>query len=484
MAVLQFLEEDTSRSLFPLHAPEVFMRAGELRLRTFINTSIFAQSSSASANFLSAPIGYALKDKWHVRKLLVLDPFSTFFLYDFVYRNSAAFQKTRVSARARYGYSFQGSDPLPPTPQYHDFRRRKYAIKSQYGYFAKVDIANCFNSLYHHKLTQWVEKSISVADSVQFGRWLREINSGESVNCFPQGIHPAKTIGNYYLLFIESSGELRSAAIIRFLDDVYLFSNTLAELEQDVIVLQQILGGHALYLNSAKTQFGSRQSDFDEHKLDSIKKRLLKKRERTASGGEEEEEEVELEDEESDYLQSLIKNPSIPEEDVELALSLLRKDGSLFSELAQLVFGTYPHLVKSLYRYLGDVATGGEVLGMLAKRLGQSSVSEFELFWITRMLIDRFPLTRGTAEHLMTAVTHASATSLVKAAVVEMDANEFGLEDVKTRLLRDSPGSIIGMSALAGLRSMPKSKRNYIAGYAANAGDLMHTLAEIIKAMP
>jgi len=460
------------------------MRFGEARLRAFIYTNIFGPPGPTSANFLSAPVGYALKDKWHVRKLLVLDPFSTFYLYDFVFRNSAAFQKARAGVRSRFGYSFQGSDPLPPTPQYHDFRRRKYNLKGQYGYFAKVDIANCFNSLYHHKLTQWVENAISVPESIQFGRWLREINSGESVNCFPQGIHPAKTIGNFYLSFIESSGELRSAAIIRFLDDVYLFSESLAGLEHDVIVLQQILGSHALYLNSAKTQFGSRQSDFDEHKLDSIKKRLLKKREQTASGGEEEEEEIELEDEESEYLKSLIKNPSIPEEDVELALSLLRKDEASFSELAQLVFGTYPHLVKSLYRYLGDVATGTEVLGMLAKRLGQPSVPEFELFWITRMLIDRFRFTRYTAELLMTAVTHASATSLVKAAVVEMEANDHGLEDVKTRLLRDSPGNIVGMSALAGLRAMPKSKRNYISGYAANAGDYMNTLAEIVKAIP
>ncbi len=170
MSLLDFIETDASRSLFPLTSHEVFARFGENRLRTFVYTNIFGPTGPSSANFLSAPVGYALKDKWHTRKLLVLDPLSTFYLYDFVLRNCSAFQKERASDRCRFGYAFQASDPLPPTPQYHDFRRRKYHFKGQFDFFVKVDIANCFNSIYHHKLTQWVEKTISVPESVQQGQ--------------------------------------------------------------------------------------------------------------------------------------------------------------------------------------------------------------------------------------------------------------------------------------------------------------------------
>ncbi|MBN9119924.1 MAG: hypothetical protein J0I06_12310 [Planctomycetes bacterium] len=80
MSLLDFLESDVNRSLFPLCSAEVYTRFGEPRLRNFVYTNIFGPPGPSSANFLSAPVGYALKDRWHIRKLLVLDPLSTFVL--------------------------------------------------------------------------------------------------------------------------------------------------------------------------------------------------------------------------------------------------------------------------------------------------------------------------------------------------------------------------------------------------------------------
>ncbi len=486
MTLVEFLKTDLKRSLFPLVSPLVFVEHGEAKLRSFVYSSIFSPPGPASRNFAPAPIAYALKDSLHLRKLLVLDPVATFYLYDFVLRNSAAFQKGRAGSRTRYGYAFQGTTALPPAPQYHEFRRKKYQLKNQYAFFAKTDIANCFNSLYHHRVVQWVEKNVSVPESVQFGRFLRELNAGESVNCFPQGVHPAKTLGNFYLSFIESTGELTSPALTRFLDDTYFFSDSQAALERDVVVLQQILGGHSLCLNSSKTGFGSKRSDFDEHRLDDIKKKLLEKREGAVSGDADaaDEAEVELDAAEIDYLKSLIKDPSVAEEDVELGLSLLREEEESFHELAVLVFASYPHLVKSLYRYLRSVGSGAELRAIISKRLREAFLTEFELFWIARMVIDKMKMSQDTVELLNVVLGHPCATSVVKAAILEVEENGFGLEDIKVKHLRDSPGNVVGMSALAGIRGLTKSKRNYLCGYVENTSQYMEVLADIVKSMP
>src|SRR4051812_33902438 len=110
MNLLEFLKVDFSRSLFPLNAPIVYVENGEASLRSFVYNDIFGSSGSSSGHFVQTPVAYALMDKLHLRKLLALDPIAMFYLYDFVLRNSAAFQKSRVSSRSRYGYAFQGTD--------------------------------------------------------------------------------------------------------------------------------------------------------------------------------------------------------------------------------------------------------------------------------------------------------------------------------------------------------------------------------------
>src|SRR5262245_24615837 len=110
MTVLEFIKADLPRCLFPLSSPAVFTEHGEPALRTFVFSGIFA---GTAVHFAQTPVAYAQKDKLHLRKLLVLDPIGTFYLYDFCIRNTSAFQKVRVSGRTGYGYAFHGNTPLP-----------------------------------------------------------------------------------------------------------------------------------------------------------------------------------------------------------------------------------------------------------------------------------------------------------------------------------------------------------------------------------
>ncbi len=60
--------------------------------------------------------------------------------------------------------------------------------------FISCDISDYFNHVYHHDLQAWFaalepQKAEDVED---FGKYLREINAGRSLDCLPQGLYPSK----------------------------------------------------------------------------------------------------------------------------------------------------------------------------------------------------------------------------------------------------------------------------------------------------
>lgn len=478
MDTLKFIEDDNNRSLFPLRSNLFFAKAGESTLRDFIYSKLL--KIGVDESFLSVPVAYALKDRYHLRKLLLLDPIATFYFYDFILRNSKAFQSPRVNERMQFGYAFQRKTPRPPTPQYHAFRKRKYELKAKYKHFAKIDISNCFNSFYHHDITRFVAERVSDAEGRQFGQFLREINSGTSINCFPQGIYPAKTLGNFYLSFIETNRGLRSPAIIRFLDDIFLFANNRQALEQDVIVLQQILGTHSLSLNAEKTQFGSQTSDFEEKELDEVKRSLLKKRERIIDY-DDDDDEVDLEEEEREYLEDIASRKQVAEEDLELALALVDK-GDAVVNLIRLVCSEHPHLIKQAYRLWGESEydDDGAIWEIIDNRAGEKFLTEYELFWLAKMVVDLYGIDDQTVDVLMKIYEHPRATPVVQGVVLENAENGYGFLELKETQLRDTPGGIAAICALAGLRKTEKSKRNHVCKYVAKTGPYAQVLAGIV----
>lgn len=479
MTLLDFIREDNTKGLFPLMSNVLFIKNGEGELRDYINKKIF-DPKNEGASFIPSPVVYALKDSLHLRKTLQLDPVATFYIYDFVLRNCKYFAKTPETDRAIYGYAFENSSPINPHKQYHRFRKKKYELKKKYKYFVQVDIANCFNSFYHHDIVSFISSIISQPESAQIGQFLREGNAGRTVNCFPQGIYPAKVIGNFFLRFIENSRELESSSIIRFLDDIFLFDNSYAILERDVIKMQSIIGKYALALNAEKTKFGSKAADFEERKLDEIKKSLLKKREEVKDYDESEKDKfVELEVEEIEYLESLINQRNVTEEDVELALSLLKEDKDQAHRLTDLVLNKYPNLIKSLYTLINDIDDEGQIWETLIKKINDDSIPEYELFWITRAIIDLYEFNGKSAEILLKIFYHPSATTIVRSAILELTENDYGLFELKDTYLKDSPSGIQAASAVAGLTRLEKAKRNQIYKYAGKASPTMRVLCSI-----
>ncbi|NOU64090.1 hypothetical protein GC096_08645 [Paenibacillus sp. LMG 31461] len=478
MELIDFIAEDNIKGLFPLNSNRFFLEKGEAELREYVYKDIFAEQTSA---FASSPIVYALKDKFHLRKTHLLDPISTYFFYDFVLRNKLKFQKDRSSIeRLNYGYYFNGDQPSNSYKEYHEFRMNKYLLKRKYKYFAKIDIMNCFNNFYHHDLASFATDYLGRQEGGYFGKFLREITGGRSINCFPQGIYPAKLFGNFFLSFLERARGLNSSAIIRYLDDVFLFSDSLVSLEQDVIYVQGLLGERGLFLNSEKTKFGWKQSDFDERKLDTLKKSLLTKRAMIRNYDDENHnEEIVLSSKETDYLKKIIYQKNVSEEDVELALSLLKDDKKETLQLVQLVISKYPNLIKNLYRFISDIDDNGEIWQEINNKIGSSTLQEFELFWISRIVMDHYSFDDLSADILLKIFQHKNSTTSVKSAILEFPELEYGFFEIKENVLRNEPGGIKAACALHGLRNLEKSKRNHIYKYTGKSSPAMRLYSSI-----
>jgi hypothetical protein len=177
-------------------------------------------------------------------------------------------------------------------------------------------------------MVKWFSELGATSDDVlHFGQFLRESNSGRSVDCLPQGIQPCKLIGSEFLKFADNSMKLTCELSLRFMDDFYFFSDSENTINADFVTVQQLLGEKGLSLNPTKTSYEERETNIAQE-VDALKVDLLRARRSIIefSGMEievEDEEEAALTKEQTEYLLNLLKDPDIDESDAELVLVLL-----------------------------------------------------------------------------------------------------------------------------------------------------------------
>lgn len=490
MPVVGFVERDVVRTLYPLQTQAAFIRAGESEMREFLEDEVF--DPQAADGFLRTTTDFALKDKEHSRRVMVLDPLATFFLYDVVWRNRSEFVVPRSGNRRFYGYGFDSKGKeINGFTDYHRFRRARYDLKEKASYQLKADIFNCFNSFYHHKVTSDLrERFKDQEDGDKFSQFLREINGGDSIWCFPQGIYPAKVIGNQYLRFIEESRKIKSKHSIRFVDDIVFFGRYESKLRDDLWQLQEVLGSHYLSLNERKTAILSTNELFGDDKLDEIKKDLLQKREEERGGydsddayDDDDDDEQLISEAEEEYLLDLIHPGALPE-DVELGLSLLRESEEAFMQLVPLVLEEAPHLLRELHRATeggGFTQESADLLftGIQSRLAKPDLLTSHELFWYVRILYDRYISGEKVIAQLLKILEAPSATPVVRAAVLEIETLKYGMREAKETALEESTFGIATHAVLFGLRKMEKARRNQLFKYVGRAGSQWRLMTKI-----
>lgn len=476
----EFFLRDYSSTLFPLRTNQLLVEKYAVELKTFIKEKII----DAGGSFQNQQRVFATKRGWFLRRTVKLDPVAEFFLYDLVYRNRSLFRASSNRKRAVFGFVIKSGQPVSTLKAYVEFKERVASNRATYKHYAYFDVASYFNHIYHYDLVRWFENiGATDPDLNLFGKFLREISSGRSVDCLPQGLYPAKMVGASFLSFLEASNRLRSAQTLRLMDDTWIFDNDPRNLVSDFTLVQALLSDRGLSVNDKKSVVlegydaaAEMPADLDQMKIDLLRKRREALKESGGYGDEDEYDDdeededpdtlAELTEEEQEYLLSLLKRDNVQEEDAELVLTLMRDHSADLMSFLPSLMAEFPALSKKIYQFCGDVEDKTAITDMILQYLKNSTqVTEFQLFWFGMTAEDHLLNTHKAAELLRALYENDRATAITKAKILEIADKRFGLQDLRDEHLRSGQSDWLAWSAAIGARVHPKGQRNQLLKY-------------------
>jgi hypothetical protein len=460
-----------------------------------IRDFIQAEDLAGSGSFLQQQRVFASKRGWFLRPTMKLDPVAEFFLYDFVYRNRSLFRRPPIPNRKSFGFFIAGGEAESILKSYTSFKKAIAYERSSHKHYIYFDVAAYFNHVYHHDLVEWAEKAGASSDDVLLiGKFLREIRGGESFDCLPQGIFPAKMIGSAFLAFLEESSRIHAAKTLRMMDDVWLFDNDSDLLVSDFLNVQSLLSKRGLNVNEEKSKI---LLGYDPDKevptdVDEMKVKLLQRRRAEFESGaayyDESDEETEsedlgeLSDEEVNYLIGLLGSNEIQEEDAELVLALLRDAEADINEHLPKLIESFPGLTKRLYyfclHYKDKSAMADAVHAHIKKGV---QITEFQLFWLAKITEDILLGNRKAGDLLIALYDHQSATEITKAKVLEIPEMRFGMPDLREEQLRSGQSGWLAWSSAVGTRKHPKAKRNHLLKYLRKSSPMNRLIGEFVE---
>ena len=195
---------------------------------------------------------------------------------------------------------------------------------------------------------------------------------------------------------------------------------------------------------------------------------------------EEEDSADQLTNEEIEYLMDLINGDGVAQEDVELALTLLRHHTPAMEPILDQVTSSAPHLLRKLYAFIGQRKNDGDILSTISAQIqDKSNLDEYDLFWYAKIVIDYFDFNQTTADKLIEIYQHARATAPVKALILETPNLNHGFADFKVEELRSNRGPLCMASVLLGLKELEKGRRNQLFKYVERQGAMLGVLARI-----
>ncbi|MBY9065622.1 RNA-directed DNA polymerase [Hyphomonas sp. WL0036] len=483
----EFYQHDFLSSLFPMETCRLLIEHGSQEIEAYIQRCLSQAPANSAHQFLAQTRVYASKPANHLRRTVKLDPIAEYFIYDLTFRNRAKFRKPFHDDKKHFGYRFENGEPIAATSSYMGFKGAISKYSSDYSHSLSFDVAAYFNNIYHHDLVAWFANlGASQEDIDAFGSYLRQTNSGRSIDCLAQGLYPTKMIGNDFLRFVEQHHSLKSSAVVRFMDDIILFSNEPDSLYEDFYSVQKLLGQKGLSVNPSKTK--SQNPSNLEKEANEVKLSLLNKRRKAALLDYMDEVEaaadaLQLTPQESDYIRALLAMDNLQEEDAELILSIFRDHAEEVKPHLANMTASFPHLSKNLWsflKHLKDASFMGEVLLDL---LQHPRIQEFQLFWFGWILQDYLMDTTEAPKIIEALYTHKNATTISKAKLLEIPDNRFGLVELRDEHLVAGRSDWLAWSSAVGHRTLPKISRNHKLEYFGNSSQINHLIKTIISAV-
>ncbi len=484
---IRFYESDFSSTLFPLDTNRLLITEHTEEIARFV----YQDTTNGTGQFLPQIRAYASKPGFHVRRTIKLDPVAEFFLYDLILRNRASFRRDFSTNRRNFGYLFEDGELLSSGESHRLFKTQVVQASGQYSYWAKFDISAYFNSIYHHDLVTWFREdgNRTENDINAFGKFFREINSGRSLDCLPQGIAPSKIIGSHFLKFVDNTVRLRSELMLRFMDDFYLFSNDERAVVEDFTLIQRLLGDKGLSINPMKTKIGEVIIADIGRNIEAMRGRLLLRRthiiEASAIEMPNMEEPLALSQVEVEYLYDMLQNENIEEEDAELVLALMRDHSDNVLHHLENFLSRFPNLSRQIYhfcRYINDPNDIQIILNRLLSR--PNYLSEYQLFWMGKIVQEYLLQSPQIGDTIISLLNHPNASQISRAKLLEIPERRFGLPEIRYEYIRTGSSDWLSWAAAVGSRSEPSAGRNHLLGYFRNSSPMNKLIANYVISLP
>ncbi|MCU7805981.1 MAG: RNA-directed DNA polymerase [Candidatus Thiodiazotropha sp. (ex Lucinoma borealis)] len=490
-STLAFIQADFSSTLFPLKTNRILAEVHGKEISDYIYQRVLS-SDHEGDSFLSQHRVHSTKPRGHLRRTAKLDPVAEYFIYDLCYRNRSIFRPQVSDSRLSFGYRFANGTQIPVHTAFNEYKQSLKDCAKGFKHNIQFDIASYFNSIYHHDICHWFASKggVSDIDGEAIGQFFREINSGRSIDFLPHGIYPSKMLGNEFLKFLDLSGMLKAAKIVRFMDDVTLFDDDPNVLKQDFIRIQQLLGQFALNINPSKTYYDNKVGDVQE-KLTDIRQSLTEivtdyEEVATASGVELVETEVEIENSlnqgQVDALMELLRSEALEESDADLILGFLRTHSDSLLELLPTLLERFPNLIKHIYSVCAEVHDKEALANIILEYLStESNFLEYQLFWLA-VLIEDHLLGIGCYGDVLVKLYELTADmKIARAKVLEIPEQGFGFKELRDEFLKTGQSDWLSWSSAIGSQSLKAAERNYALDYFSKSSQMNYLVASGVK---
>ncbi len=490
-ATADFIKADFGGTLFPLKTNLLIAEKHEAEISQYIYQKVLDEQNKAD-NFLPQQRVYATKPRGHLRRTLKLDPVAEYCLYDVTYRNRTIFRPEVSKMRRSFGYRFKDGSHISVHSAYGEYKLSLAENDFAFSHKLQFDIASYFNSIYHHDISHWFAagQGVSEIDSKALGQLLREINAGRSIDFLPQGIYPSKMIGNEFLKLVDLSGQLKSACLVRFMDDFTLFDDDADVLRQDFVRVQQLLGQYGLNINPSKTYLDKSLGGVEEtlSQLHQSLKEIVEDFEEVHSASSVDLVEVESEVESTltvdqvSALLALLKDEALEESDADLILGFLRSHSDSILEHIPALLRRFPNLAKHIYSVCGTISEKPELAAVLLEYLKKESFFlEYQLLWLTCIVEDHLLGHGCYGELLMKLYELSPDFKIARAKVLEIPEQGFGFKEIRSEYLKTGQSDWLSWASAMGTRSLKAAERNYVLDYFSKGSPMNFLVAACAK---
>ncbi len=125
---------------------------------------------------------------------------------------------------------------------------------NNFRYVVKTDVTCFFERIYQHNLINLLRSSGCDSRPVNLLEKVLLAFTENDSHGILQGMFPSDFLGNYYLASLDDGLKVKDIPSVRYVDDLYLFYNSLPEAQKGLVNLCRLLRDEGLNLNESKTK--------------------------------------------------------------------------------------------------------------------------------------------------------------------------------------------------------------------------------------